>query len=183
MNAVGNLCRRFLIRSPRIDPHPISRRPGKLNHLGSRITPHEIRLQLHRIGLARKCPYLHTPSPTGVSVRSDRRGKRLNLHLRHPRTVNSRSLRRRQRKIDNSPPHKWPPVRNLHHDRLVGAQIRHPHHCPHRQRQVRRGHRILVIHCAVGAFTSGIRRPIPARQPHLRRNRASQAIRSSRGGN
>jgi hypothetical protein len=183
MNAIGNLCRRFLIGRPRIHPHPISRRPGKLNHLGSRIAPHEIRLQLHRIGLARKRPHLHAPSPTRVRVSSNRRRKRLNLHLRHPRAINSRSLCRRQRKIDNSPPHKWPPVRNLHHDRLVGAQVRHTHHRPHRQGQMRRGHRILVIHCAVGAFTSGIRRPIPARQPHLRRNRASQAIRSSWGGN
>jgi hypothetical protein len=184
MNTIRNFCRGSLVRTLWIDPYPISRRPGKLNHLGSRITPHQVCLQLHRIRLPRKRPDLHAPPSTRVHVSSNRRGKRLNLYPRHPRTVDPCSLRRRQRKIDNSPPDKRPPVRNLYHDRLVCTQIRHPNHRPHWQGQVRCGHSVLVIHCAVGAFASGIRRPIPTRQPNLRRNRSPQPIRrGSRGGN
>src|ERR1700722_1128884 len=33
MNAIGNLSRVTLIRLLRIDPHPMPRRPGKLDHL------------------------------------------------------------------------------------------------------------------------------------------------------
>ncbi len=184
MNPIGNLSRGPLIRKLRIDPHPISRGPGKLNHLRCRISPQQIFLQLHRIRFSRKRPNLHTPPSTRIRIRPNRRGKRLHLHLRHAGAIDSGRLRRSQREIDNPPSHKRPSVRNLHHRRLIRTQVRHSDHGPHRQCQVSSRHRILVVHRPVGALPSGIRRPIPTRQPNLSRDGFSQAIRQwSRGGN
>ncbi len=188
MNPIGHLSRRPLIRELWIDSHPVPRRPGKLNHLRRRVPSQQVLLQLHRIGLPRERPNLHTPSSarirSQVGVRPNRRRKRLHSHLRNSRAINPRSLRRSQRQIDNPSPNKRPPIRDLHHSRLIGAQVGHPHHRSHRQRQVCRCHRILVVHCAVRPFASCIGRPVPARQSNLRRDRIAIAIRSrNRGGN
>ncbi len=184
MNPIRNLSRILLIRKLRIHPHPIPSRPRKLNHFRRSIPPNQISLQLHRIRLPRKRPNLHTPAPASINIRLYRRSKRLHLNLRHTSAIHPRSLRRRQRQINNPPPDKRPAIRNLHHNRLIIRKIRHPHHRPHRQRQVRSGQRILVINSAIRALTPGIRRPIPTRQSNLSRHRLPKTIRHrSRGGN
>ena len=188
MDSIGNFRRILLIWKLRIHPHPIPRRSGKLNHLRRRVPPQQILLQLYRVRLPRKRPDLHTPPSAWVAVqiciRPHRCGKCLHLHLRHPRAINPRSLRRSQREVDNPSPDKRSSIRNLHHDGLVVRQIRHPHHRPHRQRQVCCGHCILVIHGAIGALASGIRRPVPARQSNFSRNRLPKTLRHRRrGGN
>jgi hypothetical protein len=184
MNTIGHISGSPFIRKLRVHSHPISRRPGKLDHPRSRIAPQQIFLQLHCVGFVRERPNLHAPSSTRIGIRPNRCSKRLHLHLRDPDAINPRSLRRSQRQVDDPPPHKRPSVSNLHHDRLVRGQVRHPNHRPHRQCQVRGCHCILVIHCAIGTFASGIRRPIPTRQSNLRRNRITQILRHRRrGGN
>src|SRR5260370_7401084 len=170
MDAIRNLSCILLIWKLRIDSHPIPGRPRKLNHLRRRVAPQQILLQLHRIGLPRKRPNLHTPPPTRIGIHANRRGKCLHPHLRHTRAINPRSLRRSQRQVDNPSPHKRPPIRNLHHGRFVVRQIRHPHHRPQRQRQVRGSHRILVIHPPFPPLAPPTSLTIPSPPPPLSPN-------------
>ncbi len=184
MNPFGNLGRIPLIWKLRIHSHPISRRSRELDHLGRCVPAQQVFLQLHRVGLSCKRPDLHTPPSTRICIHASRRGERLHLHLRHPCAIHSRRLCRSQREIDNPSADKWPPICNLHHNRFVVGKIRYSHHRSHRQRQVRSGHRILVIHGAIGAFPPGVRRPIPARQSNLSRDGFPKTIRDQRrGGN
>ena len=49
----------------RVDPHPVPGRPGELDHLGRRIAPQQVVLQLDRVRLIQKRANLHAPLPAG----------------------------------------------------------------------------------------------------------------------
>ncbi len=190
MDTLRHLCRRLLVRILRIDPHPVARRPRKLNHLRRPVPSYQVVLQRNRIVFRQKRANLHAPPPPRNRrlrrTPTRNRGRRcpcrkcLHPHLRHSCPIHPCRLRRSQRQVDNPPMHKRPTIRNLHHHALIVRQVRHPHHRPQRQRQVRRCHRILVVHLAIRALATRIRRPIPARQPHLRLKRLPPHLRRRR---
>ena len=184
MNTIRNFSRMPLIRHLRADSHPMPSRPRKLNHLRSRVPSNHLFFQLHCVRLMCEGSHLHTPMPARIGIRSSRCRKRFHSHLRHSSPIHTRRLRSRERQIDDPPANKRPTVGDLHHRRLIRAQVCHPNHRSHRQGQMRRRHCVLVVHLSIGSFASGIRRTIPARDPNLRRDRFAHIIRDgSREGN
>ena len=66
MNAVRNPVRSSAVAVLWIDSHPVSGRPGKLNHLCRRKPPQQIILQLHCVRWIQERSNLHAPSACGI---------------------------------------------------------------------------------------------------------------------
>lgn len=164
VNGIGDLGGVRLVGQLRIDPHPIPRRPGKLDHLRRGVPAKQIFLQLHCVRLMSERADLHAPAPTGNRIRTNRRCISLHLHLRDASAVNTRCLRGSQREVNDPTMNERPSVRNPHHDGLIVREIRNPHYRSQGQRQMSRGHGVLVVDGAIGSLASGVRRPIPTGQ-------------------